>query len=62
MSFTLQEFARLVNHQLPPGLTFDRVYQAFEGDTRVIAKDSVGREYRFTIVTSPEGFLTLELM
>jgi hypothetical protein len=62
MSITLQEFARLVNHQLPPGLTFDRVYQAFEGDTRVIAKDSAGREYRFTIVTTPEGFLTLEPM
>lgn len=62
MSITFQEFARLVNHQLPPGLTFDRVYQAFEGDTRVIAKDSAGREYRFTIVTTPEGFLTLEPM
>lgn len=62
MSITFQEFARLVNHQLPPSLTFDRVYQAFEGDIRVIAKDIAGREYRFTIVTSPEGFLTLEPM
>ncbi len=62
MSFTLQEFARLVNHQLPSDLTFDRVYQAFEGDTRVIAKDSAGREYRFTITTTSEGLLTLELM
>ena len=39
---TLQEFARLVNHQLPPALTFDRVYQALEGDYRVIAKDKGG--------------------
>ena len=62
MSIILHEFARLVNHQLPPGLTFDRVYQAFEGDTRVIAKDTAGREYRFTIVTTPEGYLALEPM
>lgn len=62
MSLTLQEFARLVNHQLPPGLTFDRTYQAFEGDRRVVAKDADGREYRFTITTTPEGFLTLEPM
>ena len=59
---TLQEFARLVNHQLPPALTFDRVYQALEGDYRVIAKDKGGREYRFTITTTSEGFLALEPM
>lgn len=62
MSITLQEFSRLVNHQLPPALTFDRVYQALEGDYRVIAKDKAGREYRFTIVTTPEGYLALEPM
>lgn len=62
MRITLQEFTMLVNQKLPPGLTFDRVYQAFEGDTRVIAKDKDGREYRFTITTTQEGILTLELM
>lgn len=62
MSITMQEFARLVNHQLPSGLKFDRAYQAFEGDIRVIATDFSGREYRFTVTSSPEGFLTLEPM
>lgn len=59
---TLQEFSRLVNYLLPPALTFDRVYQAFEGDYRVIAKDKGGREYRFTVVITPEGYLSLEPM
>ena len=59
---TLLEISRLVNRQLPASLNFDRVYRAWEGDYRVIAKDSDGREYRFTIVPTVEGAFALEPM
>ena len=59
---TLLEISRLANRQLPVSLNFDRAYRAIEGDYRVIAKDSDGREYRFTVVPALDGSLILEPM
>ncbi len=37
-----------IQEQLPAGETIDRMYQAFEGDIRVITRDENGCEIRYT--------------
>ena len=62
MRINLQEFALLVEIKLPLGLKSEGIYEAFEGDIRAIAKDKYGRKYKFTVNTTTDGFINLDLM
>ena len=43
-----QKQIQQIKDQLPAGEKIDRMYQAFEGDIRVITKDESGYEKRYT--------------
>ena len=43
-----QKQIQQIKDQLPAGETIDRMYQAYEGDIRVITKDENGYEIRYT--------------
>lgn len=51
-----------INEQLPQGETFNRAYQAFEGDIRVISEDDAGNEYRYTVRFDEGDNATIERM
>ncbi len=51
-----------VKAQLPQGEKLDRMYAAYEGDIRVISKDSTGRETRYTTHFDSDGNVTIERM
>ena len=40
--------------QIPEGERLDRIYKAFEGDTRIITRDARGWEKRYTTIYHPE--------
>ena len=51
-----------INAQLPQGETFSRAYRAFEGDIRVIGRDTAGTEKRYTTHFDADGNVTIERM
>lgn len=40
--------------QLPAGERINRMYRAYEGDTRVINRDKSGKENRYTVIWNPQ--------
>ena len=48
-----EKHIRQIESQLPEGEKIDRMYRAFEGDSRVITKDAAGYETRYTCIYNP---------
>ena len=49
-----------IKDQLPAGETIDRMYQAYEGDIRVITKDENGYEIRYTTRFDADDNVTIK--
>ena len=50
-----------IEQQLPDGERINRMYRAYEGDTRVITKDRSGNETRYTVKWNPaDNSVTIE--
>ena len=58
MKITMNQLDELVK-TLPEGERFDRLYNAIEGDLRIISKDARGYEYRYSVREQPDGTLKL---
>ena len=52
-----------IKEQLPAGERINRMYRAYEGDTRVITRDKSGKETRYTVKWNPvDNTVTIERM
>ncbi len=50
-----------IKAQLPKGETLNRMYRAIEGDIRVISRDCIGNEYRYTVRFDESDNVTIKL-
>ena len=55
-----QKQIQQIKEQLPADEKIDRMYQAFEGDIRVITKDENGYEKRYTTRFDEDGNVTIK--
>ena len=54
-----REQLQQIKDRIPAGETLDRMYQAFEGDLRVITKDENGYEKRYTTCFDADDNVTI---
>ena len=49
-----------IESQLPAGEKIEKMYKAFEGDVRVITRDSSGNEIRYTCILDKDLNVTIK--
>lgn len=58
-----EKHIKQIEAQLPEGERINRMYRAYEGDTRVITRDRGGKETRYTVKWNPQDdTVTIERM